>query len=64
MVAEKPAPKAKPAKSGDDDDFAAFLLEGDEGPTGISPTAVPAGSTIMQMGVVRPDSEAPQPNRL
>ncbi len=55
------APKAAAKKGGDDDDFAAFLLEGDEGPTGISPTAVPAGSTIMQMGVVSPDSDAAQP---
>lgn len=51
------APAKKPA-SGEDEDFAAFLLDGD-GPAGSAPP-VPEGSTIMEMGVARPDPEAPK----
>jgi pSer/pThr/pTyr-binding forkhead associated (FHA) protein len=54
-VAEKKPARQKSDDDSSDDDFAAFLLEGDEGPTGISPTAVPPGSTVMQMGAVKPD---------
>lgn len=59
-----PTPAKAPAatgKSGEDEDFAAFLLEGDEGPTGISPTAVPGGSTVMQMGAIQPTEAQTEP---
>lgn len=50
-----PAPaKAKPKAADGDDDFAAFLLEGDSGPAN-----VPEGSTVMEMNTVNPDTGEP-----
>ena len=60
-AAPKPPARKKSDDDSSDDDFAAFLLDGDIGPTGISPTAIPAGSTVMQMGAISPDSQAEQP---
>jgi predicted component of type VI protein secretion system len=57
VAAEKTPGKKNPGTDDSDDDFAAFLLEGDEGPTGISPTDVPSGSTVMQMGSVKPEDK-------
>jgi pSer/pThr/pTyr-binding forkhead associated (FHA) protein len=58
--AEPAAPARKPAaKSGEDDDFAAFLLEGDQG--GSSSATVPDGSTIMEMGAIPPQAEEKKP---
>lgn len=42
-----PIPKAKP--KGDDDEFAAFLLEGDEGAANAPPGIIPDGSTVMEI---------------
>lgn len=56
-----PKPAVNSPKGGDDDDFAAFLLDGDEGPTGISPSAVPADTTVMQMSALTPDGEPVKP---
>lgn len=59
----KPAAVAKPATApaGEDDDFAAFLLEGDSGPA-----AVPEGSTVMEMGSLTPQEggeKKPEPKK-
>jgi len=44
-----PIPKAKP--KGEDDEFAAFLLEGDEGAANAPPGIIPDGSTVMEVAV-------------
>ncbi|MBX7104861.1 MAG: FHA domain-containing protein [Gemmataceae bacterium] len=57
-AAAKPKTKAKE----EDDDFAAFLLEGDTGPA----PPVPEGSTIMEMGAIKPPGEGekkPEPKK-
>jgi pSer/pThr/pTyr-binding forkhead associated (FHA) protein len=54
-----PARKPAAAKAGEDDDFAAFLLEGDQG--GSSGATVPDGSTIMEMGAIAPPAEEKKP---
>lgn len=41
-------PKSKTEES--DDDFAALLLEGDTGASGLSGDGIPEGSTVMEMG--------------
>ncbi len=52
-AAQATKPPAKP-KSPDssDDDFAAFLLEGDPG---MAAAAIPEGSTVLELGAVKPE---------
>lgn len=60
---KKPEPAAAKPKADSDDDFAALLLDGDES----TPGKVPDGSTIMEMGAIKPledpaeKKEAPKP---
>lgn len=56
-AAAAPAAK-KPAGKGEDDEFAAFLLDGDEGPA--TAGSVPEGSTIMEMSAVKPGDPDPE----
>jgi len=55
--AAPPAPAKKPAAKAEDDEFAAFLLDGDSGPAAAG--TVPEGSTIMEMSAVKPGDPDP-----
>jgi predicted component of type VI protein secretion system len=51
------APPKKSAAKAEDDEFAAFLLDGDSGPA--TAGSVPEGSTIMEMSAVKPGDPDP-----